>query len=568
MIAYLVVAFVAGSLNVHGINQSHALDSSSVPIDVCDSATLDVQIADVSAGRETFAISCQMHDRIIATGVVRVASPGFNLDERGTLLLSASFYPIRVKVDGTANGVAVADRVIFGEKIANVYSTSGSATIALNPSSVYASPSFAHQLLLVLARYDRHRGGVQQFTFFPNVSATIEWAGRDRVVGLDQNASVSFDRFEVATTTGRMAIWVDSAGHLAMVRIPVVQYTAVRTEYSSFVKSLRDAWRAAQRARVAAEAPDYSAPSGSLFTAEEVRVPSSGVELAGSLLLPRRSSLGRVRARGIILISGSGQQARDGNLSIPGLEGYRPLRQIAEVLAVAGSVVMRVDDRGAGGSGGPGAVEAVTASTEIEDIEAQVRYLRGREEVDPNRIMLIGHSEGAVLAIYVAAHDPKIAGVVLMSGFGIRGDSLLAAQLDALIADNGTLGKDRQVALRQEQQDLFVAVRAGKQVKGQPAGAWLRSFLNLQPARAIRQVRSPILILHGAKDRQVPVESASILKRASRARDDRVVMHVFPNLNHLFLPAITGSIAEYPSLGTTTIGRDVLDVIVQWIGRH
>ena len=157
MIAYLAVALVAGSLNVHGTYQSQAFDSSSVPINVCDSATLDVQIADVSAGQENFAISCSARDRITATGVVRVASPGFNLDERATLSLSTSFYPIRAKVNGSANGVAVADSVSFGEKIANFYSSNGSAAIPLGASPVYASPSFAHQLVLVLARYDRHR---------------------------------------------------------------------------------------------------------------------------------------------------------------------------------------------------------------------------------------------------------------------------------------------------------------------------------------------------------------------------------------------------------------------------
>jgi dipeptidyl aminopeptidase/acylaminoacyl peptidase len=253
---------------------------------------------------------------------------------------------------------------------------------------------------------------------------------------------------------------------------------------------------------------------------------------------------------------------------MPGLEGYRPLRQIAETLAAAGAVVLRVDDRGAGGSGERRAAETVTAQIEMQDIEAQIRYLRGRKEVDPKRMFLIGHSEGAVLAIYVAAHDPKIAGVVLMSAFGMRGDSLMAAQLEAVIADNRTLGKDSQAALRNEQRVLFADARAGKQVQGQPPVAWLRSFLDLQPARVIQQVHSPILIIHGGKDRQVPVENASILQRASRARNDQVDMHIFPNLNHLLLVANTGSIAEYPSLRTTVVGNDVLDLIVRWIGTH
>jgi alpha-beta hydrolase superfamily lysophospholipase len=568
MFASLVFVLLTANASIRSVDPSQASDSLAVPIDVCDTATLNIQIGDAPAGQESFAIICQGGNPITATGVVRAASPGFNLDEHAIVSVSGSFYPIRATVKGTANGVEIADSLLFGEKIATVHSASGGETIALNASTVYASSSFAHHLVLVLARYDRRLGGVQRITFFPNVSATIEWAGRDRVVGLDQSALVPFDRFEVATTAGRMAIWVDSAGHIAMVRIPAAQYTAVRTQYSTFVKSLRDAWRAAQRAKVSAERPDYSAPSGSSLTAEEVRVPSSDETLAGSLLLPSPSALRQGRRPGVILISGSGQQERDGNLSMPGLEGYRPLRQIAETLAAAGAVVLRVDDRGAGGSGERRAAETVTAQIEMQDIEAQIRYLRGRKEVDPKRMFLIGHSEGAVLAIYVAAHDPKIAGVVLMSAFGMRGDSLMAAQLEAVIADNRTLGKDSQAALRNEQRVLFADARAGKQVQGQPPVAWLRSFLDLQPARVIQQVHSPILIIHGGKDRQVPVENASILQRASRARNDQVDMHIFPNLNHLLLVANTGSIAEYPSLRTTVVGSDVLDLIVRWIGTH
>jgi dienelactone hydrolase len=94
-------------------------------------------------------------------------------------------------------------------------------------------------------------------------------------------------------------------------------------------------------------APDYSAPAGAAFTAEEVTVQAKGFTLAGTLLLPKS---GKAPLPAVITITGSGQQTRDERLPLPGLEKYRPFGQIAEALASRGVAVLRVDDRGVGKS--------------------------------------------------------------------------------------------------------------------------------------------------------------------------------------------------------------------------
>src|SRR5262249_35700829 len=66
------------------------------------------------------------------------------------------------------------------------------------------------------------------------------------------------------------------------------------------------------------------------FDAEEVTIATGGYKLAGTLLLPRCAARPMPAA---IMITGSGQQTRDSNIPIPGLEGYRPFKQIAESLA-------------------------------------------------------------------------------------------------------------------------------------------------------------------------------------------------------------------------------------------
>src|SRR5213080_484810 len=78
---------------------------------------------------------------------------------------------------------------------------------------------------------------------------------------------------------------------------------------------------------------DYSAPPNASFTAEEVTVPAKGYTLAGTLLLPKNA---KRPLPAIITITGTGQETRDEPVPIPGLEKYRPMRQIAESLASRG----------------------------------------------------------------------------------------------------------------------------------------------------------------------------------------------------------------------------------------
>src|SRR6185436_13473614 len=168
---------------------------------------------------------------------------------------------------------------------------------------------------------------------------------------------------------------------------------------------------------------DYSAPPNAPFTAEEVTVTAKGYTLAGTLLLPKN---GKRPLPAVITITGSGQQTRDEPIPFPGLEKYRPFRQIAEALASRGIAVLRVDDRGVGNSRGGDTLLVSTSANFADDVRAQVDFLRERRDVDPNRIVLLGHSEGGMIAPMVAASDPRIAAIVLMAGPAKRGDTIIA----------------------------------------------------------------------------------------------------------------------------------------------
>lgn len=311
---------------------------------------------------------------------------------------------------------------------------------------------------------------------------------------------------------------------------------------------------------------DYSALPNAPFTAEEVTVKAKGFTLAGTLLLPKN---GARPFPAVITITGSGQQTRDEPIPIPGLEKYRPFRQVAEALASRGIAVLRVDDRGMGGSGGREMLMTATTSDFADDTRAQVAYLRSRPEIDPQRIALVGHSEGGSIAPMVASTDPQIAAIVLMAGPGKRGDQISMDQLNDALERAPNMTAEEKEKQRAQEREIIHAVQSGGDLSKYPAQVrlpWIKEFWTHDPLETIRQLHQPILILQGALDRQITAEQAGMLEQAARGGGNKdVTVHIFPNLNHLFLPAKTGAFDEYTHLETTVIGDDVLKTLGDWL---
>lgn len=306
------------------------------------------------------------------------------------------------------------------------------------------------------------------------------------------------------------------------------------------------------------EAPDYSAPEGAPYTADDVRIPvqpaeGEAFELAGTLTVP---TSGLPPYPAVITISGSGLQNRDEEIC-PLVVGYRPFRQIAERLAEEGIAVLRVDERMVGESGGD-----ATGATTVDfanDIRAEVAWLRERPEIDPDRIALVGHSEGGVIAPMIAVSDPRIAAIVLMAGTAKTGLEVLRYQVTYPIRTAEGLSEEQRSEL---------AGQAIAQLESTPGqNAWLRYFRTYDPVPTARQVSQPVLILQGELDRQVTADQATMLETAIReGGNEDVEIEVYDGLNHLFLISqMDGSPAEYMTLDDVEIPAYVLDGMAAWL---
>lgn len=299
-------------------------------------------------------------------------------------------------------------------------------------------------------------------------------------------------------------------------------------------------------------APDYSAPAYAPYTAEEVVVKTPAAHtLAGTLTLPR-SRRGRIPA--VITISGSGAQDRDE--ALPGMSGYRPFRELAAGLSERGVAVLRYDDRGFGASTGVHA--GATSADFAEDTRAVVAYLRARPDIDPDRIFLIGHSEGAMIAPMVAAGDPRIAGIVLLAGPAYTGRRILEYQTRH--------NADQVTGRTQTERDSLYRAGMATLDSLSITQPWIRYFRDYDPLPVARKVRAPVLIVHGRTDRQVTYEQAELLASTLRsAGNNDVAVHVLPGVNHLFLNDPVGNASGYSSLRTRTVVPQLLQIVGDWI---
>jgi dienelactone hydrolase len=439
------------------------------------------------------------------------------------------------------------------------------ASAQTDPEALIIENNIGHQAYFLIRRYDMQKGGVQQFKMLvPSIMQTLplslEWKGAINIPA-GKSALLELYRAVIAGSINADII-TDSTGKLIFMSFPSQKSETVREEYAASIKQLRDVTTFSSKS---AEI-DYSAPAGAPFTAEEVTVNAKGFTLAGTLLLPKS---GARPFPAIITITGSGQETRDEPIPIPGLEKYRPMRQIAETLASRGIVVLRVDDRGVGKSTGLETLQTATTSDFGDDVRAEVAYLRSRSEIDPKRIALVGHSEGGIIAPMVAAGDSQVAAIVLLAGSGKRGDQITMDQTNDALERQANLTAEEKNKLRAQQQEMIHAVQTGGDLSKYPAEArlpWVKEFWTYDPLTTIRKVRQPILIMQGALDRQITAEQATMLEKAARdAGNKDVTVRVFPNLNHLFLPAKTGAFSEYSTLETNVIGDDVLTTLGDWL---
>jgi len=278
------------------------------------------------------------------------------------------------------------------------------------------------------------------------------------------------------------------------------------------------------------------------------------IKLRGTLTLPN----GEGPFAAVALLSDSGPQDRDSEL-----QGYRLFGILADYLTRHGMAVLRFDDRGVGKSSGDYA-RSTTANL-VGDAQAAMEFLRGRPNVASSQVGLLGHGEGANVALLAAAApapEEAPAFVVSLAGYGQSGRDVLRRQQGEIMrligADGGQIKAAqglydqlvetvRQTPSQAAARAKIIALLRGSNTGVDEAMAraratqltspWARFFLDFDPATRLPLVRCPALLLNGTADLQVAAgRNLSVLQRGLHQAHQPVQAHHLAGVNHLFQP--------------------------------
>jgi pimeloyl-ACP methyl ester carboxylesterase len=319
------------------------------------------------------------------------------------------------------------------------------------------------------------------------------------------------------------------------------------------------------------------------------------VTLGGTLTIPR----GNKKHPVVILISGSGPQDRDETTF-----GHKPFWVMADYFTKRGFAVLRVDDRGVGKS--KGEIANVTSLDFAQDVIISLEYLLTRKEIDKERVGLIGHSEGGIIAPMVASKK-KIAFMILLAAPAVIGGELLDEQRIAILTASGVPAgianeyralsqqmnkiilnaNDKEIAINQSQEAIgkwletasveakgILQLSSIEQAKAyavqsvnQMYNPWFRYFLAFKPVDELTRSNCPVLAIYGEKDIQVlasqNTKPMEMILKQSRKLDTFKVMEM-KGMNHLFQLCNTCTLNEYAVL-TETFSEEVLKVMIAWM---
>lgn len=225
-------------------------------------------------------------------------------------------------------------------------------------------------------------------------------------------------------------------------------------------------------------------------------------EVQGTLLSPK----GENQPPLAILIAGSGPTDRDGNQA---LFKNNSLKYLAEGLAQKGIATFRYDKRViAQINNATVQEEKMTFEDEVNDALLVINHFKDKYK----KIILIGHSEGALVGLLVA-QKVVVSKFVSISGAGNSSATLIEEQI----------GKNAP-QLKEESQKIISQLRKGELVDNispylapvfrKSVQPYLISWFKYEPAKEITKLQIPILIVQGTNDLQVEDKEAQLLKEA------------------------------------------------------
>jgi len=543
-------ALAAGLLAVSGLIGSAASGAAQTP-----ESSFTIFVRGTAVGTEQTTVETTAEGMMVsATG--RLNAPMDLVLRQFRARYDREWHPLELTVDATARGVpSFLSVTVSGTSAAiEIAGPPGTERVRrteqVDPQAIFLPNPLIAPYEVIAARVRTAAPGTALTIYQPaqgSFTATVGASTTERIQTVDRviearRTTVAFQ--PPGQPPVDVEIWGDESGRLLRMRIPIQGLEVARSDMS-----------AVSTRRLTMARPND----------ESVRIPANGFSLAGTLSRPENAK-GPLPA--VVLVSGSGPNDRDETVA-----GIPIFGQVAQALAEAGFAVLRYDKRGVGQSGGR--VESATMLDYADDARAAVQFLADRKDIDKRRIALVGHSEGGSLAMMVAAKEKRVAGIALLATIGTSGAELNMYQVTHALEQARRPDAERQKTLelqRQIQQAVITgkgweSIQVPPGVRQHAETPWFQSFLTFDPAKVMKDVDQPVLVVQGVLDTQVPVENADKLEALAKARKKNAGVEVVKvqGINHLLVPAQTGEADEYTRLGDVSVSPEVTNALVAWL---
>ncbi|MBI4585273.1 MAG: alpha/beta fold hydrolase [Planctomycetes bacterium] len=268
-----------------------------------------------------------------------------------------------------------------------------------------------------------------------------------------------------------------------------------------------------------------------------VKIPSNGVVLSGTMLLPDEKG----QFPCVVLAGGTMSHTRDGGLIDP--QG-RPiardsLKRLAEKLAAGGYASLRWDKRGHGLT--PAGPRPPEIEDDVADVISAIEF--ARRHPCTNRVIVAGESAGAYFACLASKQGYPADAYIFLGALCSDYESMYDYNYGRLkeYADQSpeNLRWVEQIALDglaigEHYRQMFQAARRGDKSYTISHGEYkrtiglerLRTQINVSISDQFRYIRGPALVLHGSLDLNVPPADAASAERIMKENGNQWVARV------------------------------------------
>lgn len=307
------------------------------------------------------------------------------------------------------------------------------------------------------------------------------------------------------------------------------------------------------------------------FVEKDIVIPGE-YPLGATMAMPKKE---QKTFPGVLMIPGMGNVDRDENFTFLPMN---ILKELSQAITEDGFVTLRYDKRGVGKSGG--SFYRASFWDLVEDAKAALDYLKDQPNVDKERIIVLGHSEGAMIATALYGKEP-VAGMILLCGFAHSLEEILERRKARILQDLDHSRGIKGLIFRLFQTKKFldhqyweakkkIMKDRGKviRVKGKKLNAqWLREHFQYDVMEDLRKIDCPTFVLGGSADVQA---TPSQVEEIAHAVKGPVESHVIHNLSHILrrdqaVSSVLGGFLDYWKQVEKPIDPEVIQMITQWL---